>query len=320
MSKVRSSTDNISAISIFVAVGESVSLTSAARKLQMSVSGVSKAVSRLENRLRVRLLNRTSRRITLTHEGAAYFTRCRQVLLDLEEAEATIAQVQSQPRGRLRVQVPRALGKKIIIPGMKRFLEQYPDISVDLMLDARSLNLEEEGIDVALRYGAPADSLLVGRKLCRVSYLVCASPDYVRQNGEPKTLDDIRRYRCINYVIPGTGHYRQWQFRQDGNTISLDIEGAVNVNDMGALADAAIFGTGLAYLPDFMVADHIDAGDLQVVQDWVFEGDWIYMVYPRRRYVSPRFRVFSDFIRGLLPATPRWRSKISRQTDRIEPP
>jgi LysR family transcriptional regulator for bpeEF and oprC len=136
-SKIRSPTDNISAISIFVAVGESVSLTSAARKLQMSVSGVSKAVSRLENRLRVRLLNRTSRRITLTHEGAAYFTRCRQVLLDLEEAETTIAQVQSQPRGRLRVQEPRALGKKITIPGMKRFLEQYPDISVDLMLTGK---------------------------------------------------------------------------------------------------------------------------------------------------------------------------------------
>jgi DNA-binding transcriptional LysR family regulator len=141
MSKVRSPIDNISAISIFVAVGESASLASAARKLQMSVSGFSKAVSRLEDRLRVRLLNRTSRRITLTQEGAAYFMRCRQVLLDLEEAEATIAQVQSQPRGRLRVLVPRALGKKIVIPAMTHFLEQYPNISVDLTLDARSLNL-----------------------------------------------------------------------------------------------------------------------------------------------------------------------------------
>ena len=315
MSKARSSTDNVSAISIFVTVGESVSLTSAARKLQMSVSGVSKAVSRLEDRLRVRLLNRTSRRITLTHEGAAYFKRCRQVLLDLEEAEATIAQGQSQPRGQLRVLVPRALGKKIIIPAMMRFLEQYPDISVDLVLDARSLNLEEEGIDVALRYGAAADSLLVGRKLCRVSYVVCASPDYIRRNGEPKTLEDIRRYRCINYVIPGTGRYRQWNFRQDGSTVSLDIEGALNVNDMGALADAAIIGAGLAYLPDFMVVDHIEAGELKIVlQDWVYEGEWIYMVYPRRRYASPRFRVFSDFIRELLPATPRWQSKMLNQT------
>jgi len=314
MSKVRSPIDNISAISVFVAVGESASLTAAARKLQMSVSGVSKAVSRLEDRLRVRLLNRTSRRITLTHEGAAYFMRCRQVLLDLEEAEATIAQVQSQPRGRLRVLVPRALGKKIVIPAIPYFLEQYPNISVDLMLDARSLNLEEEGIDVALRYGAPADSLLVGRKLCHVNYLVCASPDFIRRNGEPKSLDDIRRFRCINYVIPGTGHYRQWKFWVDGSTTSLNVQGAVNVNDMGALADAALAGAGLAYLPDFMVADHIAAGELKVVlENSAYEGDWIYMVYPRRRYFSPRFRVFTDFIRELLPATPRWQRKILHQ-------
>jgi LysR family transcriptional regulator, regulator for bpeEF and oprC len=143
MAKVRGSTDSLSAIAIFVAVGESASLTSAAQKLQMSVSGVSKAVSRLEDKLRARLLNRTSRRITLTHEGSAYFERCRQVLLDLEEAEARIAQVQAQPRGRLRVLVPRALGNNILLPAMTRFLEQYPDISVDLVLDARSLNLEE---------------------------------------------------------------------------------------------------------------------------------------------------------------------------------
>lgn len=314
MSKIRSRIDNISAISIFVAVGESASLTVAARKLQMSVSGVSKAVSRLEDRLRVRLLNRTSRRITLTHEGAAYFMRCRQVLLDLEEAEVTIAQGQSQPRGRLRVLVPRALGKKIIIPAMTRFLEQYPDISVDLILDARPLNLEEEGIDVALRYGAPADSLLVVRKLCRVKYLVCASPDFIRRNGEPQSLDDIRRFHCINYVIPGSGHYRQWRFRLGGSATSLDVDGAFNVNDMGALADAALIGTGLAYLPEFMVADHIAAGELKIVLgDLAYEGDWIYMIYPRRRYFSPRFRVFTDFIRGALPETPRWQRTVLHQ-------
>jgi LysR family transcriptional regulator for bpeEF and oprC len=319
MAKVRNSTDSLSAIAIFVAVGESASLTSAAQKLQMSVSGVSKAVSRLEEKLRVRLVNRTSRRITLTHEGSAYFKRCRQVLLDLEEAEATIARSQSQPRGRLRVLVPRALGKKILIPAMVRFLEQYPDISVDLVLDARSLNLEEEGFDVALRYGRPADSLLVARKLCRVNYLVCASPDFIRWNGEPQTLEDIRRYRCINYVVPGTGRYRQWDFFRDGGPVSLDIEGAINVNDMGALADAAIIGTGLAYLPDFMVVDQVAAGHLKIVlPDWQFPGDWIYMVYPRRRYFSPRFRVFSDFVRALLPPAPPWQRNLPQQAASLE--
>lgn len=311
MAKVRGSTDSLSAIAIFVAVGESASLTAAAQKLQMSVSGVSKAVSRLEDKLRVRLVNRTSRRITLTHEGSAYFKRCRQVLLDLDEAEATIAQAQSQPRGRLRVLVPRALGKHVLLPAMMRFLEQYPDISVDLVLDARSLNLEEEGIDVALRYGRPADSLLIARKLCRVNYLVCASPDFIRRHGEPRTLEDIRRYRCINYIVPGTGRYRQWNFSRESEPVSLDIEGSLNVNDMGALADAAIIGSGLAYLPDFMVVGEVTAGRLKVVlPDWQFPGDWLYMVYPRRRYFSPRFRVFSDFIRALLAPTAPWQHKL----------
>jgi DNA-binding transcriptional LysR family regulator len=193
------------------------------------------------------------------------------------------------------------------------FLEQYPDISVDLVLDARSLNLEEEGIDVALRYGRPADWLLIARKLCRVTCLVCASPQFIRPNGEPRTRKDIRRYRCINYVVPGTGRYRQWNLLHEGGPVSPDIEGALNVNDMGALADAAVIGSlaGLAYMPDFMVVDQVAAGKLQIVlPDWPYPGDWVYMVYPRRRYFSPRLRVFSDFLRSLLGPTPAWQRKL----------
>jgi LysR family transcriptional regulator for bpeEF and oprC len=315
MSKTRKSADNLNAISVFVTVAEGASLTSAAQKLQMSVSGVSKAISRLEEHLQTRLLNRTSRRITLTDEGATYFKRCRQVLLDLEEAAATITQVQSQPRGRLRLLVPRGIGRKIVIPSIGQFLERFPDVAVDVILDARSLNLEEEGIDIALRYDRPADSLLIARKLCRVSYLICASPGYIRANGEPKALDDLRHHRCINYIVPGTGRYRQWNFYQDGNTVSLDIEGALNVNDMGAVVDAAVAGAGLAYLPDFMVAEHIEARELQVVlPDCLYHGNWLYAVYPRRRYTSPRFRVFFDYLHELFPTTPWWQSKILGQT------
>jgi LysR family transcriptional regulator, regulator for bpeEF and oprC len=209
MSSTKSSPENLTAISTFVCVGESTSLTAAAQKLQMSVSGVSKAVSRLEDRLRVRLLNRTSRSISLTDEGMAYFERCRQILSELEEAEAEIAEVQAQPRGRLRVQLPRALGKKIVVPALPLFLEKYPDIAVDVVLDARFLNLEEEGIDIALRYGVPPDSPLVARKLCCVYYVACASPDYVRRCGEPLTPQDLFQHRCINYLTPQDSRYRR---------------------------------------------------------------------------------------------------------------
>jgi LysR family transcriptional regulator, regulator for bpeEF and oprC len=311
MSNGRAAAENLSAISIFVTVGSSVSFTAAAQKLQMSVSGVSKAVSRLEARLGARLLHRTSRRITLTDEGAAYFTRCQQILHDLDEAEAMVAQARSLPRGRVRVQLPRGLGKKIVVPAMAGFLERYPEVSVDILLDTMSLNLEEEGIDVAVRYGEPADSLLVARKLCSVSYVACASPDYLRHNGTPKTIDDLRHHRLINYIVPGTGRYRQWNFSVGGKTVSLDVTGALNIIDMGAIADAAVSGAGLAYLPDFMVFDHVAAGELKIVlSDVAYKGDSIYMVYLRRRHASPRLQVFIDFLRELLSERQAWQAAL----------
>ena len=314
MSSGRMTTDNLSAISIFVTVGSSVSFTAAAQKLQMSVSGVSKAVSRLEARLGARLLNRTSRRITLTDEGAAYFTRCQQILHDLDEAEAMVAQSRGLPRGRVRVQLPRGLGKKIVVPAMARFLERFPEISVDIVLDAMSLNLEEEGIDVSVRYGEPTDSLLVARKLCSVTYVACAAPDYLKRSGEPKAIDDLRHHRLINYIVPGTGRYRQWNFNVGGKTLSLDITGSLNIIDMGALADAAVGGAGVAYLPDFMVFDHISAGDLKVVlPQHAYEGESIYMVYLRRRHSSPRLQALLDFLSDLLSETPAWRRRLLGQ-------
>jgi LysR family transcriptional regulator for bpeEF and oprC len=314
MSNGRNVTDNLAAISIFVTVGTSISFTAAAQKLQMSVSGVSKAVSRLEERLGVRLLNRTSRRIALTDEGAAYFTRCQQILHDLEEAEAVVTQARSRPRGRIRVQLPRGLGKKIVVPAITRFLDRYPEISIDILLDAMSLNLEEEGIDVSVRYGAPPDSLLVARKVCSVKYLVCASPSYVTQRGEPKSIDDLHEHRLINYIVPGTGRYRRWNFTVDGKTVTLDITGALNIIDMGALADAALNGAGIAYLPDFMANDHIAAGHLKaLLANNIYHGESIYLVYLRRRHTSPRLRVFLDFLHDIL-----LESSAANQTSDLE--
>jgi LysR family transcriptional regulator for bpeEF and oprC len=305
MSNIRAATDKFAALSIFVTVGTSSSLTAAAQKLQMSVSGVSKAVSRLEERLGARLLNRTSRRLKLTDEGDAYFTRCQQILHDLDEAEGMIAERSSRPRGRIRVQMPRGLGKKIIMPAIARFLDLYPEVSVDIVLDAMSFNLEEEGIDVSIRYGEPADSLHVARKLCGVTYLACASPGYLKRHGVPTTIGDLKDHRLINYIVAGTGRYRQWNFDEAGKRITTDVTGTLNVNDMGALAEAAVAGAGIAYLPDFMVFDHIAAGELEhVLPEATFTGQPIYVVYPRRRHSSPRLQVFLAFIKELLHDSP----------------
>lgn len=314
MSKTKNSPDNLNAISTFVCVGESASLTAAAQKLQLSVSGVSKAISRLEERLHVRLFYRTTRSISLTEEGVAYFRRCKQILLDLEEAEAVIADVQSQPRGRLRIQLPRALGKKIVVPALVEFSERYTEIAVDVVLDGRSLNLEEEGIDIALRYGVPPDSPLIARRLSSVCYVACASPDYILRYGAPQTPEEIRAHRCVNYVIAQEGRHRQWHFIKDGVITSLDVSSVINVNDMMAVADAAANGGGIAYLTDFMAADYITSGALRVLlPSYIFEGEAICMVHPRRRYLSPRVRVLRDFLREILPATPRWQHVVLEQ-------
>jgi LysR family transcriptional regulator, regulator for bpeEF and oprC len=304
MSSNKSSPENLTSISTFVCVGESTSLTAAAQRLQMSVSGVSKALSRLEDRLRVRLLNRTSRSITLTPEGHAYFLRCKQILSELEEAEAEITDGRAQPRGRLRIQLPRAIGKKIVVPALPSFLETYPEIAIDVLLDARSRNLEENAIDVALRYGISSDSPLVARRLCCVYYVACASPDYLSRYGEPKTLDDLVHHRCINYLTSDDGRYRLWNFSA---AASVSVSGLLNVNDMAALTDAALKGAGIAYLTDFMVADYIVSGELKVVLPaFIYEGAPVYMVYPKRRYPSSRSRAFRSFLATLFPATPPW--------------
>lgn len=312
MSNGKQSAESLSALSTFVCVAESTSFTAAAQKMGMSVSGVSKAVSRLEDRLQVRLINRTSRCISLTDEGTEYFERCRQILFDLEEAEAAITEGLTKPRGRLRVQFPRALGKKIVLPAITGFLDRYSEISLDVILDAKPLNLEEEGIDVALRYGPPDDTTaLIARRLCCVYYVPCASTSYLERFGRPANPLDLSRFRCINYVTATAGRYRQWNFPADDETMSLSVPGALNVNDMSALIEAAVSGAGIAYLPDFIVADHCANGELEIVlPDLIFEGQPIHMVYRRRRYLSPRVRVFVDFLRNLVPTVPQWTQTV----------
>lgn len=307
MGKSRSSADRLGPIATFVCVGESASFTDAAKKLQMTVSGVSRAISRLEERLQVRLLNRTARSTSLTDEGSCYFERCKQVLLDLERAESEIANSKSQPRGRLRLLLPRALGRQVVLPGLVSFHEQYPEVHVDAILDGRSLNLEEEGIDIALRYGVPANSPLVGRRLCPVFYLACASPNYLRKYGPPRSISDLDRHRLIGQVIAQDGRCRPWHFDENGTTRSVTIASAININDMSAVADAAANGAGIAYLADFLAADYLRSGSLIVVlNEFIFEGVPIYLAHPRRRHIPARLRVLRDFLRRLLPSTTPW--------------
>lgn len=297
----------LSAIETFVCVGQSESFTAAAKKLQITVSGVSRAVSRLEESLQVRLLNRTSRSISLTIDGTRYFQRCKQVLLDLEQAETEITDAKLEPRGHVRIQLPRALGKQIVIPALAKFCDRYPEIRIEVVLDGRALNLEQEGIDVALRFDVPADSPLIARKLCRVFYLACAAPEYIRQRGAPRSLEELQQHRLISHVLAHDGRPSPWHFKKGGSIVSLSIDSAVHINDMSSVAEAAASGGGIAYLADFIAADYLKAGKLEpVLLKHIFEGAPVFMVYPRHRHTSPRARALHEFLREILPPEPSW--------------
>lgn len=307
MTKGANPADKLSAISTFVCVAESSSFTVAAHKLQMTVSGVSKAISRLEERLHARLLQRTPRAVSLTDEGAAYFQRCKKILAELEEAEAAVIDAEIQPRGRLRIQVPRALGKKIVIPALAHFLQRYTAVTVDVILDGRALNLDQENIDLALRYGVPPQSPLIARRLSSVHFLAYASPEYLQRHGEPRTPDDLFAHRCINYPAALGDRYRRWDFNSNGTLISLDIPSILNVNDVTIAADAAANGVGIAYLTHFSAADYVRTGALcPLLTKYAVEGDPIYLLYPRRRHAPRRTTVLRDFLREVFSSPSLW--------------
>jgi LysR family transcriptional regulator for bpeEF and oprC len=287
----------LSGISIFVQVGQSDSLTAAARKLNISASGVSRAVSRLEARLGVRLVNRTTRSISLTAEGETYFEQCKNFLNDLLNAEDRIRDSRSVPRGRLRVRLPRAFGRSIIIPTLTKFGARYPEIILDVRLVSGVTDMVEHGIDVAMQLGRPKDARLVARSLGPIKYVLCASPSYLQRNGTPSTLSDLAMHRCLSYIQPFNDSYRDWTLTENGRAVSFQPEGTLNIDDVLALVDAAVEGAGIAYVMDFTVANALAAGQLKIVMpDFAYQGPDSYIVYPPNRYHSSRVKAFVDFL------------------------
>jgi LysR family transcriptional regulator, regulator for bpeEF and oprC len=312
MSQQRHGLSNLSAISVFVRIGETRSLTVAAQRLGMSPSGVSKALARLEERLAVRLVNRTTHSVSLTEEGAHYFARCRQILAELEEAEATVTRARATPRGRLKVQMPPGFGRKVVVPALAGFIERYPELRVDVELSDRPIDMAEESVDVVLRVGEPPDQRLITKKLWQMQYLICASPEYLRHHGEPRSPQDLAQHRCLTLVRPHSGRYRDWSiFRAPGDP-PFEVIGALAINDIQALVDAAIAGTGILYASSYMVWDAIRDGKLKVVlPERIVRGPPLNAFYLPNRHLAPRIRAFLDFLGHLVPPAPPWEAAQS---------
>ncbi len=298
--------EDLNGLRVFLQVAESRSFTAAAQRLGLTPSGVSKAIARLEQEYGQRLLNRTTRRVGLTNDGLAFFERCRQVMADLQEAENQLTQSSALPRGHLRVQMPTAFGKKVVLPRLAQVLEQLPDLRIDVELGERRSISPTKGWT---RRCASAPSRTPGSspRLCDVRFVACA-------RGLPGTARHAAhagrsRAACVpRYTTPWRSHYREWSFADAaGVPRALSVSGKLNVNSAEALLEAALAGSGIAMIADFVAWEAVQAGGLRIVlADYIGPPMPVSLVYLPGRQHSPRLRWFVDALRAILPTPAPW--------------
>jgi DNA-binding transcriptional LysR family regulator len=288
--------DRFLAITAFVKVVETGSFARAAQRLDVSVSSVSRHVSELEAHLDARLLNRTTRRLSLTESGRVFHERCVQLLADLEEAEESAGAATIRPRGTLRLTASITFGSRHLAPAIAEFIKRYPEMRLDVELSDRAVDLVDEGFDVAVRIGAIGSQNLVGRKVGEMRLVCCAAPAYVARHGEPRTPEDLAAHACLVYdYMP---QKNLWLFRdRDGKERDVRVTGPVHANNGRFLTALAAEGMGIAYEPDFMVGPELRAGRLMpLLREFSSPPSSIYVVYPSRRHLSAKVRAFTDFL------------------------
>lgn len=288
---------DLRALTIFVKVAELHSFVGAATALGITQSGVSNAISRLEDQIGTRLLARTTRRVNLTEDGAAYFERCRQALAQLEEAEQVLKAAQLKPSGSLRIDMPVSFGRLKVVPSLGAFQAKYPDIKLRVTFNNRYIDLIEEGVDVSVRIGRLPDSSLVARRLTAAQFSVVGSPRYFAKFGQPKRLQDLTGHNCLAFTFQDTRLARDWRFVQNGVEKTLAPQGSMSFSDGAAVYDAACSGYGLAQLQDYFFDAAVARGKLISVLDR-FKPDVepIWLVYPQTRHLTPKVRAFVDFM------------------------
>lgn len=282
---------NWEGVTEFVAVVDSQSFTKAAKKLDTSVAQVSRRVSALEDRLALKLLQRTTRKVSVTEAGQLYYQHCRSLVEGLETAELAVTQMQATPKGLLKLTAPVAYGESHIVPLVNHFLELYPYVDLDLNLTNQTVDLLESGIDVAIRLGRLNDSGLIAKRLSSRQSFVCATPDYLQKYGTPTTLSELENYNCL---VGASGY---WRFKIDNTETSVRVSGRINCNSGYALLDAAKRGLGLVQLPEYYFTDELTSGELvEVLSEYRDEKEGIFAIYPHNRHLSPKVRLLIDFL------------------------
>jgi DNA-binding transcriptional LysR family regulator len=290
---------------IFAKVVEAKSFSEAARRLRQSKSMVSKAVTQLEKSVGARLLNRTTRAMSVTEAGAVFYEHCARIVEELEQAKLAVGQFHSETRGLLRISASVAFGTLHIAPALPEFLARYPDVRIDMAIGDRFVDLADEGFDVAIRITKEPAPNLVARKLAVVTRRICATPGYFKRRGVPKKPEELSRHNCLTYTF--FNPQDTWRLQGPDGDISVPIAGNLRLNDDEALSAAVLGGLGVALLPTFIVGGDIQAGRLQaVLSDYVPAERHIYAVYLPNRHVAPKVRAFIDFLRERFSPEPYW--------------
>jgi DNA-binding transcriptional LysR family regulator len=287
--------DLVTGMRVFHAVVDAGSFTAAAQRLDMSPAMVTRYVAQLESHLGIRLLHRTTRKLSLTGIGADYFQRSVQILQLIEEAGLRATQETAEPRGLLRVTTSAIFGIGVLDHAIVDFMRRYPHLQVELSLSERIVDLVEEGFDLALRIGSRAEGSMVVRPVMRVPLVACASPAYLKAHGTPRTPQDLERHNCLVFMRSPLGPH--WIFQRRGKRVNVPVSGSLRADNGRALVDAALDGFGIVYELRFVVEQHLRAGELrQLLPAWDTVELTVDAVWPTRKFLPPKVRSFVDFL------------------------
>jgi LysR family transcriptional regulator for bpeEF and oprC len=293
--------NKLQAMEVFVQVVDAGSFTRAADTLQLPKATVSTLVQGLEAALSAKLLHRTTRQVTVTTDGAAYYERCLRILSDVRDAEESVSRTRLSPSGRLRVDAPTGLSSEILVPALPNFFERYPDIRLELGSSDRPVDLVEEGVDCAVRGGELYDTSLIARRVGVLNFVTAASPIYLRRFGTPQHPRELGNHRCVNYFSAKTGKTYDWDFRRGDEKIDVALPGMIALNDSNAYVQAGLAGLGIIQMTDYLMMQHVLSGRMvQVLPDWTSEPLPVHVVYPQNRHLSAKVRVFVEWVAELF--------------------
>ena len=291
----------LSGVTVLAAVVAGGSFVNAAEALGLSASGVSRAIGRLEARVGVRLLDRTTRSLRLTDEGAHFYRQVMPLLSEIEQAATELSGASAAVRGRLRVSVEPFFSRLVLAPHLGDFIARYPGVELELITSDEMGDLVAQGLDVAIRFGAPPPSALVARHLLETRNLTVAAPRYLERHGRPETPEDLTRHACIQFRDPRTGRPFDWEFRAGARVVAVTTSGPLTVRDVGTLLGTCLSGAGIAQVMALGVQDLLERGELvELFPDWPDETFPLYALYPSRHHPPAKLRAFMDFCAGAI--------------------